>query len=187
MLQSIASYLWGANEPVVPKADVEEETEEVFVEFEYSSSEREDTDYAVTDTDTDAETDTEWIVVPTKDIESDFSEQSGAEDDMVVEHGTQENEDENGEKKSKEATMEVVAVKGRKENRVPTGGKRRVLLKRALMKDWNDKVVLLRKDATPKKLRRINMVRVRVNNAKKNKQIGRMEGKHTGVAGQRAK
>jgi len=166
MLQSIASYLWGANEAVET-----EENEEVDFELECDP-----------DPEDDVDTDNEWIVVPTKDIESDFSEQSEQEDDMMVEDGeTKEIEEENNENREEQQGL------ASNENTKPANGKRQVLLKRALMKDWNDKVVMLRKNATPKKLKRINMVRVRVNGAKKNKQAGRMEGKHVGMTGQRAK
>jgi len=167
MLQSIASYIWGAND-----ADATEDNEEFDFELELECDpEHED----------DVDTDNEWIVVPTKDIESDFSEQSEQEDDMMVEDGeTQQKEEENEEKKEDNGVVS-------KENAKPTNGKRQVLLKRALLKDWNNKVGMLRKNATQKKLKRINMVRVRVNGSKKNKQAGRMEGKHVGMTGQRAK
>jgi len=168
MLQSIASYLWGAQEPA--------ETEELVVEFEFVQ-ESEETKTRTTDTDTDTDTDNEWIVVPTKDIESDFSEQ---EDDTAMVDETSEKNEENDENKDENAVAPPENIKA-------TNGKRQVMLKKVLMKDWNEKVVMLRKNASSKKLKRINLVRIRVNGARKNKQMGRMEGKHIGMAGQRAK
>jgi len=168
MLQSIASYLWGAQEPA--------ETEELVVEFEFVQ-ETEETKTQTTDTDTESDTDNEWIVVPTKDIESDFSEQ---EDDMAMVDEASKKNEEDDQNKNEIAVQPTENVKA-------ANGKRQIMLKRVLMKDWNEKVVMLRKNASSKKLKRINLVRIRVNGARKNKQMGRMEGKHIGMIGQRAK
>jgi len=173
MLQSIASYIWGgeveSNEAPAPEIETETEESEVVVEFQCDDLTEDD----------DETSDQEWLIVPNKDIESDFSEQ---EDDMTVGEAAKEDEEvekENNENKPPEAQ---VTTDGK-----PAAAKRQILLKRVLMKDWNEKTVLLHKNASSKKLKRINMVRTRVNGTRKTKQVGRMEGKHTGMAGQRAK
>jgi len=178
MFQSIASYIWGE----------EEEYEEI---PEYLTG-------------THVEVENEWILVPkdnedneTKEDEDEDTDTQTIRTDIHIEctlrHPDEENavesaattmEEEVEEEDLRLGLGELLEIVKEDAKKV---GDCAVVPKRIPLRDLNGKVALSSKRDNGKHLKRHNRVYTRVNSTRKNKQYGRMEGKHVGMVGKRGK
>lgn len=132
---------------------------------------------------TPSEGDETWLVTPPQCF--DAEELSGNEinpiENLLIEHpsmsiyhGSEENQEENNTDESEH----VMTKQEKKAHRL-------ALQKRNPLKDINLKLIE-RKNASPKNLKRKNLVHIRTHATRKNKQLGRQSGKHTALVGKRA-
>jgi len=163
MLQYLGSYIWGA----------EEDTQEECYEHE------------------EVEIENEWLYIP-KDNENRHSTSSADEleeedDDRtfnLAECNLFHYEEENMNlcvSPVEERLQEIEKAEAK------AVGKRGVLSKRVPLKDLNAKIAIIKKKDSPKNLKRSNHVQTRVQGARKNKQMGRMQGKHTACVAPRTR
>jgi len=168
MLQSIASYIWG----------YEEETEQT-TEF--------------IPPDDQIEIDNEWIYIPKDGSKNKNSNLKIDKNELKIDEKPTENtrvEDvsveelmatEEQERRGEERIQEVI------KQEQPKAVGRQLLKKRQPLKDLNEKLAVARKRDSPNNLKRNNMVAMRNYTSRKNKQFGRMDSKHSGMVGKRAK
>lgn len=183
MISFVTSYLWGSEEEEcnVPTTlainDQMEENDWILIRpkdyydgpaGESSPSETEDT----------------WLVTPPQCF---GAKKSGNEEinpienrliehpSMSIYHGNEENQEET---KTDQPDQAMTKQEKQKNGRLQ-------LQKRIPLKDINVKLIE-RKNASPKNLKRKNMVHVRTHTSRKNKQYGRQSGKHTALVGKRA-
>jgi len=167
MLQYLGSYIWGAEEEV--SAEQEYQHEEVEIE-------------------------NEWLYIP-KDNEnkrkrssSEGSSSEGESDDEdrtfnLAECNLFHHEEESMDLRSP-VEERLCAIEQAEARNV---GKRGVLSKRVPLKDLNAKISIIKKKDSAKNLKRSNHVNTRVQGARKNKQQGRMMGKHTAMVAPRTR
>lgn len=167
MFQSIASYIWGVEEEEVP----------------LSAS-------ADCIHDEQIEVDNEWIFIPTKDKATNKMTLSDRTVDLeecpLADNTSQCLDEDSMESSNEQENVDERILEVAKQDAKPVGAKRQILMKRVPLKDLNAKVALVRKNDSPKNLKRNNKVYTRVHNTRKNKQFGRMEGKHVGMVAQRS-
>jgi len=168
MLQSIASYIWG----------YEEETEQS-PEF--------------IPPDDQIEIDNEWIYIPkhgskNKKTNSKVDKNELKNDEKVTENTRVEDVSveelmatEEQERRGEERIQEII------KQEQPKAVGQRQLKKRQPLKDLNEKLAVARKRDSPNNLKRNNMVAVRNYTSRKNKQYGRMDGKHSGMVAKRTR
>jgi hypothetical protein len=165
MLQYLGSYIWGAEEDHLDQVQ------------EYNHEE--------------VEIENEWLYIP-KDNENKRKRSSSessteSEDDdrdfNLAECNLFHHEEESMDLMSpvEERLHEIEKAEAR------TVGKRGVLSKRMPLKDLNAKISIIKKKDSPKNLKRSNHVNTRVQGARKNKQMGRMQGKHTACVAPRTR
>jgi len=128
----------------------------------------------------------DWIFIRPKeyydtgknhDDDADDCASTGAESAVMVEDPDKENLDD------EQPTEELAVAKSDSDK--PTVARRAQLReKRQLLKDLNSKLIE-RQNTGRKNLKRNNMVHVRIHSTRKNKQYGRMSGKHVGMVGKR--
>jgi len=156
MLSYLGSYIWGSED--------DEQVGIVVVEGELACSNN------------TIEVDNEWLLVPPKDDEGNTSTELALVGDGLESLGEvfevgEECAEEHGEMGKQDG-------KG-------VNGKRTTVVRFIPLKDLNDRVLSTRKSSSPKNLKRNNLVQVRLNNARKSKQFGRMDGKHVGMVASR--
>jgi len=128
-----------------------------------------------------------WIVTPPQCFNSkrrNRAEMSPMEN-LLIEHPSMSiyHDKEDTANNNVEGPSTEVAI-NRHETHRAVAGRLLQLEKRQPLKDLNVKPSE-RKSSSPKNLKRKNMVYVRSNNPRSNKQYGRMSGKHTGMVGKR--
>lgn len=187
MIQSITSYFWGSGEeecqPSTPGFVIKDQMEE----NEWILIRPKDYYDGPASEGTPSENEDTWLVTPPQCFNAEERgnpEMSPIENlliehpSMSIYHGNDENLDEDG------ADTSELAV-SKQETHKPVAGRLQQLEKRIPLKDINVKLIE-RKNASPKNLKRKNLVHVRTHNTRKNKQYGRMSGKHTALVGKRA-
>lgn len=100
---------------------------------------------------------------------------------MSIYHGNDESVSAEAEESSKEATVAIP----RRDTHKAVAGRLLALEKRQPLKDLNAKTASQRKQSNAKQLKRKNQVYVRQHASRKNKQYGRMTGKHTAMVAKR--
>lgn len=164
MLQYIGSYIWGEEEDTEPTPEFIPPEDQI-------------------------EIDNEWIYIPkdeqkkkahrTEDL--DRSNEKTAENSRIEDISVEElMSTEEQERRGEERILEVI----KQEPQKPVGQK--VLKKRQPLKDLNEKLAVARKRDSPNNLKRNNAVHMRDFSSRKNKQYGRMHGKHTAMVGKRS-
>ena len=129
-----------------------------------------------------------WFVTPPQCFNSKRRRNKKAEmspmENLLIEHPSmsiyQGNEE--VDEKTEEVPKEIAV--NRNETHRAVAGRLQLLQNRQPLKDLNRKSND-RKNSSPKNMKRKNMVYVRSHSSRKNKQYGRMIGKHTGMAGKR--
>lgn len=164
MLQYLGSYIWGAEEECAQEEIHEYEHEEVEIENEWLYIPRDNENRHSSTEDLEDEDDDRTFNLAECNLFH-YEEEMNMNLCSPVEERLQEIE------KAAEKSM----------------GKRGVLSKRVPLKDLNAKVAIIKKKDSPKNLKRSNFVQMRNTGARKNKQMGRMQGKHTAMVAPRTR
>ena len=201
MFSSIASYIWGneEEEEEVSVSSVEAFAQEhqVEVDNEWILIPSKDLNDKTSRPDNCMSTSpdrTVKLASPTKDTalittaqcpngEVTNSNELSPTEPILMKHGVLSVQQVNEERQNGEERIFEVA---KQEPQKPVG-RRQMLQKRQPLKDLNDKIAITRKNDSPNNLKRNNMVHTRNHSTRKNKQYGRMESKHVGMVGKRAK
>jgi len=101
---------------------------------------------------------------------------------MSIYHGSEETPATHAEDSS---TKETTIVSARRDTHKAVAGRLLALEKRQPLKEMNAKASITRKQSSSKNLKRRNQVLVRQHVSRKNKQYGRMTGKHTALVAKR--
>jgi len=202
MLSALTSYIWGTDdsddalEPNQPFEDqLELEGDWIFVRPKETSDRRKhvnfNDDAASTASDSSAPSGMEesWLVTPPQCFNSKHRRNKNAKanpmENLLIEHPSmsiyQENEETQSSEDQTEERNQVAAHKG--ETHRAVAGRLQELAKRQPLKDLK---ITAQKNPSPKNMKHKNMVYVRCHNTRKNKQYGRMSGKHTAMVSKRA-
>jgi hypothetical protein len=159
MLQYLGSYIWGAEEEELAQEEYQHEEVEIENDWLYIPKDNENntSDGETIDERTFNLAECNLFCLP--------PDEEGMECGDTVE----------------ERLHEIV----RAEENKSVGAKRHMMSKRQPLKDLNAKIAIIRKKDSPKNLKRNNNVHIHVAGARKNKQFGRMQGKHSAMVGPR--
>lgn len=202
MLSALTSYIWGTDdtddttEPTQPFEDqLELEDDWIFVRPKETADKRKHVNFnddaasSASDSSAPCGMEESWLVTPPQCFNSKRRRNKNAVasplENLLIEHPSmsiyQENEETDTSESQTEDRNQVAVQKG--ETHRAVAGRLQELSKRQPLKDLK---VSAQKNASPKNMKRKNMVYVRCHNTRKNKQYGRMNGKHTGMVSKRA-
>lgn len=201
MLSALTSYIWGTEEeneteakPVQIDDQVELENEWIFIRpKETVDLKRRHVNFSDDSASTASESSTgcgmeeSWLVTPPQCFNGRRRRNKNAKaspmENLLIEHPSmsiyQDKEETVEETDEQNQEMELRF----RETHHAVAGRLQELEKRQPLKDINSKSS---KNSSPKNLKRKNMVYVRNHSTRKNKQYGRMNGKHSGMVGKRA-
>lgn len=186
MFSYVASYIWGTEEeeeaaktPVVHGDQIEIDNEWIYIPTKEGKkkSNRQTSVERTSNTDTPSQ-------VPEQRSDGELVKVDDAEkmEEVSLDENSKTEEQMNEERqKGEERILEVTKQEPQKNAR------RQLIQKRIPLKDLNEKISVARKNDSPKNIKRNNLVQFRNHSTRKNKQYGRMEGKHSGMVGKRAK
>lgn len=202
MLSALSSYIWGTEEDTETKTEqlnienqIELENDWIFVRpsKEHADLKRRyvnfNDDSASTASESSAANGMEesWLVTPPQCFNSKRRRNKNAKtspmENLLIEHPSMsiyQDKEDGAEEEAEEQVQQVEVRQG--ETHRAVAGRLQELEKRQPLKDLNAKS---QKSGSPKSLKRKNMVYVRSHSTRKNKQYGRMSGKHTGMVGKR--
>lgn len=128
-----------------------------------------------------------WLVTPPQCFNSNGKRprtEVGPMENLLIEHPSMSIYHGKEEEISEVSNKEVVSLPTKRDTHKAIAGRLQALEKRPPLRDLNKSA--LRKQNSSKNVKRRNQVYVRQHGPRKNKQYGRMTGKHTAVVGKRA-
>lgn len=199
MLSALSSYIWGTEDTETKETlniedQVELENDWIFVRpKETADLKRRHVNFSDDSASTASESsavsglEESWLVTPPQCFNSKRRRNKNAKtspmENLLIEHPSmsiyQDNE-EIAEEDDDEPQQELELRQG--ETHRAVAGRLQELQKRQPLKDLNTKP---QRNSSPKSMKRKNMVYVRSHSTRKNKQYGRMNGKHTAMVGKR--